>query len=164
MIKNDVKAIIKNAYSILEENGFYNCTVKINPRLTRAMGRAWRKEIELSKQFAEYGRLNMIEWVIKHEVAHLIDKRNRFDSRHDSIFASIARRIGTPLTGATTKDLEVYREGFVDAGEKMKYRGVCPVCGKVTMKRNKPRNLRSCGKCSPNVFSYNYIIEYTRVY
>jgi predicted SprT family Zn-dependent metalloprotease len=162
MIKNDVQAIVKNTYSILEENGFHNCTVKINGRLSRALGQAWKKEIDIAKKFAEYGRLDMIEWVILHEVAHLIDKRQRGSTKHDSEFARICRRLGTPLTGATTKKFEIWRDGYVQESV-MKYRAVCSTCGNVTYRRGMPKNLRSCGKCSPRVFSYEYTLEYKRV-
>ena len=119
-----------------------------------------KKTISLSKVRIEVN-LHQLHGVIKntilHEIAHAFsyETYGRNGIGHCEKWRSIALQIGCNGQRCTS--------GYENI-QTSKYTLLCKVCGKESQIHRKPKLKRSCGKCSPNVYNINYLLEVVQNY
>ncbi len=84
--------------------------------------------------------LQVIDDVIRHEIAHAIDYERRGRSDHSSAWKAICRKVGADPS-------RVY-EGVDVARVPGKYFIECPQCGQTDEFYKRPKNVRYCKPCS----------------
>lgn len=112
------------------------------------------KKIFLSKWFVDQNldKPGEFEDVIRHEVAHLIDREMGNSSNHGRVWKAIARKV--LANPSRTKD------GLSISQDKCKYSLVCKNCGAETGKHKKIKREYACTPCCK---MYNYGV-FTREY
>ena len=130
--------------------------IKLNGRLSRTLGRCFMKSgnIEISKEFFNYGKEEDIFETILHELAHrvCINKEDK-DGHGDSwkhVVNQINKKLGTNITKYAGADKIQYR-ATLDNGKYATF--VCNDCGKrhvLTLSRFKltPSEIESRYKCN----------------
>lgn len=105
----------------------------------------WRKAgrtvkvISVSRYYARVEGWEVMEDVVRHEIAHALDYEIRGKSNHDRRWQALAR-----LTGADPTRLY---EGPALNDTSSKYVGVCPVCGHEQPFYRRVRRLYACPVC-----------------
>ena len=97
------------------------------------------KIISLSRHYVIEGGWELMEDVVRHEIAHAFDFELRGRSDHGPVWQALARKVGADPT-------RLY-EGRDLAGPPSKYVGICPNCGKGQPFYRKVRRSYACPDC-----------------
>lgn len=95
--------------------------------------------ISLSRHYALEGGWDVMEDVVRHEIAHALDFETRGKSDHGPSWQRIARRVGADPT-------RLY-DGNDLAGPPSKYVGVCPHCGSEQPFYRRVKRSYACPNC-----------------
>lgn len=107
-----------------------------------------KKAITLSRPLTMLNNEEHVRDTILHEIAHALCPRHG----HDWVWRSKAIEIGCNGMRCFSSDEVVLPEP--------KYIGVCHKCGRVSKKNRMPKHAKSCGKCSPDGFSLEFMFHY----
>lgn len=120
------------ARKMMDKHGLHDWDIKINGRLSRALGRTFftSKRIELNKDFVFRNYKWQIEGVIKHEMAHALvgPKHN-----HNSIFREKCIALKTPPEFHGAISLAKIKKA---PPKPMRFTANCPTCGHTYQLRN----------------------------
>jgi len=105
-----------------------------------------KKIISLSKNYLPLVDEKEVIDTILHEIAHALVGRKQ---GHNHIWKQQAIEIGC-------NGQRLYRG---EANIKAKYKGTCPICGKI-IKRHRRKNI-SCGKCCGGIYNPKYLFIWT---
>lgn len=108
------------------------------------------KRISLSRHYVrlnglqhrDESGLQVIEDVIRHEIAHAIDREQRGTSDHSTIWKKVCRQVGADPT-------RLYEGKNTDRAPG-KYVATCPTCGKEYQYYRRPKRNQYCTPCNRN--------------
>lgn len=144
--------------------------IRISSKMTRAWGKCcWKrkgqryyiKELVFAKRLMEYGTMEHIINVIRHEYAHLfVTEVHNKNHGHDAIWKRAAMWLG-----CNAKRCEDFKE-IDDLDNGIKYKVTCQGCGVVSRYRRKSNIVKElevrpdstrffCGRCN----CHNFILE-----
>ena len=130
----EITRVREICYKTARDHGFnLYCTVEVNSRLKRTLGRVrWDEEgelkvIEFSKTFLETETDYVVTQTILHELAHAFVFLETGEIHgHDAMFRAMCHRLGTLNDGMYAKVLS----DNMDRHEAYKYTLYCSKCGK----------------------------------